>query len=251
MDQRGVPVLKFVFWTLLAANAALLAYGQGVLGQPGAGEREPMRLKNQLAPERITQLTAVEAKRALDAAEAEEATPADAVAPETTPTAPAAAVTSAPELVACVQAGPFGTTDARRFASRIANLDLAARQSRIEVPFQEVTSRLVYLPPAGGREGAQRRAAELKERGVDNFFIMQGDNPLRHAISLGVFKSDGAAQKLVDQLQRQGVRGVRVLPRGPQGTRTAFQYRAIEPALRTRLADIADNYAGAALGDCR
>jgi len=91
----------------------------------------------------------------------------------------------------------------------------------------------------------------LKERGVGNFFIMQGANPLRHAISLGGFKSDGAAQKLVDQLQRQGVRSVRVLPRGPQGTRTAFKYRAIEPAPRTRLADIADNYAGATPGDCR
>jgi hypothetical protein len=139
----------------------------------------------------------------------------------------------------------------RRFASRIANLELAARQSRIEVPFQEVTSRLVYLLPNGGREGAQRRAAELKERGVDIFFIMQGDNPLRHAISLGVFKSDGAARKLVEQLQCQGVRGVQGLPRGPQGTRRAIQYRAIEPALRTRLADIADNYAGATPGDCR
>ena len=35
--------MKFVFWALLAANAALLAYGQGMLGQPGAGEREPGR----------------------------------------------------------------------------------------------------------------------------------------------------------------------------------------------------------------
>ena len=36
-----------------------------------------------------------------------------------------------------------------------------------------------------------------------------------------------------------------------QGTRTAFKHRAIEPAPRTRLADIADNYAGATQGDCR
>ena len=52
-------MLKFVFWALLAANAALLAYGQGVLGQPGAGEREPARLKNQLAPERIDRKSVV------------------------------------------------------------------------------------------------------------------------------------------------------------------------------------------------
>lgn len=242
-------MLKFVFWALLAANAALLAYGQGALGQPGGGEREPARLKNQLAPERLTQLTAVEAKRALDAAEAEEAAEPQAAATEA-PAPPAAPVAVAPNLVACVQAGPFSAADARRFESRIANLDLAARQARIEVPFQEVTSRLVYLPPNGGREGAQRRAAELKERGVENFYIMQGDSPLRWAISLGVFKTDSAAQKLVTQLQRQGVRGVQVLPRGPQVMRIAYQYRAIAPAARTRLASIADNYAGGGLRDC-
>lgn len=243
-------MLKFVFWALLAANALLLAYGQGYLGQPGGAEREPARLKNQLAPERMTQLTAVQAKGVVDVADAALLAPAPAPAPAE-PAAPAAPVAATPDLIACVQAGPFSTADARRFETRIASLDLAARQSRIEVPFQEVTSRLVYLPPNGGREGAQRRVAELKERGVENFFIMQGDNPLRYAISLGVFKTDGAAQKLVDQLQRQGVRGVRVLPRGPQGTRPAFQYRAIEPALRTQLAGIVDNYSGAELGDCR
>lgn len=242
-------MLKFVFWALLAANAALLAYGQGVLGQPGSGEREPARLKNQLAPERLTQLTAVEAKRALDAAEAEEAAEPQAAATEA-PAAPTAPVAVAPELVACVQAGPFSAADARRFESRIANLDLAARQTRIEAPFQEVTSRLVYLPPNGGREGAQRRAAELKERGVENFYIMQGDSPLRWAISLGVFKTDSAAQKLVAQLQRQGVRGMQVLPRGPQVQRAAFQYRAIDPATRARLASLSAAYPGASLGDC-
>lgn len=248
-------MLKFVFWALLAANAALLAYGQGVLGQAGAGEREPARLKNQLAPERLTQLTAVEAKRALDAAEAAEAATEEVAGPQAAaieaPATPAAApVPITPELVACVQAGPFSAADARRFESRIATLDLAARQSRVEVPFQEVTSRLVYLPPNGGREGSQRRTAELKERGVENFFIMQGESPLRWAISLGVFKTEGAAQKLVDQLQRQGVRGVRILPRGPQATRFAYQYRAIAPVARTRLAGIAGNYTGAGLRDC-
>jgi len=254
VDKGGSSVLKFVFWALLAANAALLAYGQGVLGQPGSGEREPARLKNQLAPERLTQLTAVEAKRALDAAEATEAGAGEGAPPQAAaadvPAAPAAPVANAPDLIACVQAGPFSTADARRFESRIENLDLAARQTRIEAPFQEVTSRLVYLPPNGGREGAQRRAAELKERGVENFYIMQGDSPLRWAISLGVFKTDSAAQKLVAQLQRQGVRGVQVLSRGPQVQRAAYQYRAIEPGVRARLAGIADDYPNAGLRSC-
>lgn len=69
---------------------------------------------------------------------------------------------------------------------------------------------------------------------------MQGDAPLRWAMSPGVFKTDSAAQTLASQLQRRGVRGVQVLPRGPQTSHTTSQYRAIEPAARARLAQITD-----------
>lgn len=240
-------MLKFVFWALLGANGVLLAYGQGLLGQPGDTAREPARLKNQLAPERMQQLTPTQARQA--AASVVPAPQAEAAIPEP---APVPAPPPVPRnLVACVQAGPFSKADARRFEARVARLGLAARQSRIEIPFQEVTSRLVYLPPNGGREGAQRRVAELKERGVTNFFIMQNDtSPLRYAISLGVFKSDGAAQKLVADLQRQGVRGVRILPRGPQVTRAGYQYRQIEAGERDRLTGIADNYNGVEVTRC-
>lgn len=237
-------MLKFVFCALLGANGLLLAYGQGLLGQPGGNEREPARLNNQLAPERMQLLSPTQARLAagVAAAPAPEPVPDDIPAPTQAPV---------PTLVACVQAGPFGTADARRFEARVARLDLAPRQTRIELPFQEVTSRLVYLPPNGGREGAQRRVAELKERGVDNYFIMQNEtSPLRYAISLGVFKSDGAAQKLVADLQRQGVRGMRILPRGPQVMRAGYQYRAIEPAARESLRGIVDDYSGAALANC-
>jgi hypothetical protein len=242
-------VLKFVFWALLGANGVLLAYGQGLLGQPGDGAREPARLKNQLAPERMQQLTPTQARQAAASAapapQAEVAMSAPEPAPEPAP-APVPR-----NLVACMQAGPFSTADARRFEARVARLGLAPRQSRIEIPYQEVTSRLVYLPPNGGREGAQRRVAELRERGVTNFFIMQNDtSPLRYAISLGVFKSDGAAQKLVADLQRQGVRGVRILPRGPQVTRAGYQYRQIDAAERDRLTGIADDYSGVDITRC-
>ena len=243
-------MLKFVFWALLGANGVLLAYGQGLLGQPADAAREPARLKNQLAPERMQQLTPTQARQAA-AASVAPAPPAEVAAPVPEPAPAPVPVPVARDLVACVQAGPFSTADARRFEARIARLGLAPRQSRIEIPFQEVTSRLVYLPPNGGREGAQRRIAELKERGVTNFFIMQNDtSPLRYAISLGVFKSDGAAQKLVADLQRQGVRGVRILPRGPQVTRAGYQYRQIDAAERDRLTGIADDYNGVALTRC-
>jgi len=243
-------VLKFLFWALLAANAGLFAYGQGYLGQGAGEEREPERVQNQLARERLVQLSAAEARAAANssAAVADPDPAPAAAAPE--PVAAVSAPVAPAQLLACVQAGPFSSAEARRFEARIARLNLDAQPTRVDTPFQQVTSRLVYLPPNGGREGAQRRSAELKERGVSNFFIMQGDSPLRYAISLGVFKSEAAAQKHSSDLARQGVRGVRILPRGPQTTRAAFQYRRIDAATRAQIAAIADQFSGAATGSC-
>ncbi len=241
--------MRFVFWVLLAANALLFAYAKGYLGQAGGSEREPQRLKNQLAAERLVMLTAAEARSTAGApVAAVPAAPAEPVpAPPTAPTAPAA---PAPDTIACMQAGAFAAADARRFESRIARLGLGTRQSRTSVPFQEVTSHLVYLPPDGGKEGADRRVAELKERGVTNFFVMQGESPIKWAISLGVFKSDAAAQNLAAALGRQGVRGVRVLPRGPQGTRATWEFRDLTLDERRSLAGIADDFRGVQLRTC-
>ena len=235
-------MLKFVFWALLALNAVLFAYGRGYLGTPAGSEREPARLKNQLATERIALLGEAEAKALADSVKPAAEAPAAPAAPtEPAPAAP---------LLACVQAGPFAAGDVRRFESRIARLELGERQSRISVPFQEVSSYMVYLPPAGGKEGADKRSAELKERGVDNFFVMQGESAMKYAISLGVFKTEAAAWIWAAALGRQGVRGVRILPRGPQGTRTAYQFRNIDAGTRTRIAGIADGFSGAQLRDC-
>jgi hypothetical protein len=237
-------LLKFVFWVLLAANAVLFAYGQGYLGTLEAGEHEPQRLKNQLAVERMVLLSPAEARAAVDSAAA------TAAATPALQAAGAAPPVPAPATVACTQAGAFAAGDARRFETRIARLNLGERVSRTSVPFQEVSSHLVYLAPNGGKEGADRRVAELKEKGVQNFFVMQGDSPLRWAVSLGVFKTEAAAQSLVNSLGRQGVRGVRVLPRGPQGTRAAWQFRDLTADERTRVAGIADDFAGVQVRAC-
>ena len=240
--------MKFVFWALLALNALLLALGQGYLGKLEGGEREPQRLKNQLATERMVMLTAAEARAAAEST----APPAEpAAAPAVTAvTEPAAAPAPAVATIACTQAGAFAAADARRFETRIARLELGARLTRTSVPFQEVSSHLVYLPPNGGKEGADRRVAELKEKGVDNFFVMQGESPLKWAVSLGVFKTESAAQNLAATLGKQGVRGVRVLPRGPQGTRAAWRFRDLTPDERSRIAGIADDFAGVQVRPC-
>ena len=66
-------MLKFIFWSLLAVNAALFAYGQGYLGHFSGNEREPARLANQLNANQLTIVSAEQAGHAPTCAAAADA----------------------------------------------------------------------------------------------------------------------------------------------------------------------------------
>jgi len=243
-------VLKFVFWALLAANALLFAYGRGLLGNVDAEVHEPARLRNQVAPDKLTLLTGEQAQALAAAKDAEPEPEAEAVVPAAAEPPAPAAPPAAPAF-ACLETEAFAAGDARRYETRLARLDLGARQARLAIPFQEVTSHLVYLPPQGGKEGADRRVADLRERGVTNFFIMQGDSPLRWAVSLGVFKTEAGARTLAAELAKRGVQGVRILPRGPQTNRFAYRFRDIDAPTRTRIVEAGRGFPAAVLHVCK
>ncbi|MET0981871.1 MAG: SPOR domain-containing protein, partial [Telluria sp.] len=100
-------------------------------------------------------------------------------------------------------------------------------------------------------EGADRRSAQLRERGVSSFFVMQGESPLRWAISLGVFKTDAAARVHAATLAKQGIENVRILPRGPQSQRFAYRFRDIDADLRKRIVEAGRGMPAGALHVCR
>jgi hypothetical protein len=231
---------------LLCANALLFAWGRGFLGGAEPEQREPARLRNQLAADKLVLLTDAQAR-----AIAQAAAPADTAAAAEVPATAAPVSAPAAPAVACVETDAFAAFEARRFETRLARLDLGARQTRLTVPFQEVTSHLVYLPPQGGKEGADRRTLELRERGVTNSFVMQGESPLKWAISLGVFKTEAAARTESARLTKLGIANVRVLPRGPQSQRFAYRFRDIDAEIRERIAEAGRGMAAAALHNCK
>ena len=239
--------MRFVFWALLCANALLFAYGRGFLGSFEAETREPARLRNQLAADKLVLLSGAQAE-AIAQANVPEETPAASPAPAPLPAAP---VTPAAPAVACVETDAFAAADARRFETRLAGLDLGTRQTRLTVPYQEVTRHLVYLAPQGGKEGAERRTAELRERGVTNSFVMQDESPLKWAISLGVFKTEAAARNEAARLAKQGIANVRVIGRGPQSQRFAYRFREIDGEIRERIVDAGRGMPAAVLHSCR
>lgn len=223
-------MLKFVFWTLLCINGVLLAYSQGALGNFAGNEREPARMKNQLNTDKLVLMSAARINAA-------------AASPAAAPAAPAPP--------ACFEWGDLALADARRFETRLAPLDLGTRLVRRAAAMSDPTSHIVFVPPQGSKEAAERKTAELKAMGVTNYFIMNDNSPMKWGISLGVFKSEAAAQTLLASLNKQGVHSARLAARGAQASKLAFQFRSIDATTKSQIDDIAGSFAALAPRSCK
>jgi hypothetical protein len=230
--MTGHTVLKLIFWSLLAVNAALFAYGQGYLGHFSGNEREPARLQHQLNADKLALIPAAKASAAAATVEA-------------------AAKPAAPAGVACLEIGNFVLADALRFETQVTPLDLGDRQSRHNLPGTEISSYIVYIPPQGNKEGADKKASELKQLGVSNYFIMTDSPAMRWGISLGVFKTEGAAQNLLAALVKQGVHSARIAPRLSGSKLLAYQFRDIDGDTRARLEKIQSGFASTESHVCK
>jgi len=230
-------MLKLTFWCLLAINVALFALGRGYLGSAAGDAREPGRLKNQLDADKISLISAARANAAAaDNASASANTNVNAAA--------------APVL-ACTEIGNFPPSDASRFETAVAALALGDRQSRHNVQGQDISSYIVYIPPQGSKEGADKKTVELKQLGVTNYFVMSDNSPLRWAISLGVFKTEPAAQTLLAALLKQGVHSARVGPRYTASKQFAYQFRDLDGPTKTRLDQIKAGFPATDMHACK
>lgn len=230
-------MLKFIFWSLLAVNAVLFAYGKGYLGHFSGNEHEPQRLAQQLNADKLTIISAEKAN--------------DASAAVAAAASAAAAAKPAPEVLACLEIASFVLADARRFETLLAPLKLGDRQSRHNLPGTEVAGYVVYMPPQGSKDGADRKAAELRALGVHNYFIMSDNTPLRWGISLGVFKTETAAQNQLAALTKQGVRTAKIAPRMSGSKQLAFQFRDVDPDLKIRLDQLRSSFPASETRSCK
>ena len=60
----------------------------------------------------------------------------------------------------------------------------------------------VFLPVVGDRQRQRLLAAELRQKGIDNFSITEG--PLSGDLSLGVFRNEEHAHSLMSKVREQG-----------------------------------------------
>jgi hypothetical protein len=211
-------MLKFVFGALLVANLAMFVIERG---EPAG--HEPARMKNQLNPDRI---------RLLPATATAPAPASDAPAAPAPPAAVTAAATGA-AAGACIQLVSFTAAEAGRFEARMAELGLADRASRRDVPTP--SSYMVMIPPQGSREAADAKTEELRRLGITDTFIIQDNSARRWGIALGTFRTDEAAQAHLAAMSRRGVRTARVEQFGTGPARIAIQLRGLDAAAEAQV----------------
>lgn len=186
--------MKRLFLGLLLLNLALFGWLRGA--HPGGG-REPARLDQQVAAERIRVLTDREVQQ-LEKRAGEAKT---AAAPGLVPLQPEA-------TVACVEIGEF-VNDAQlaRLRDRLAALKLTDRAS--EQTRERPGWYLVYLPPEKTLSDAEQRAEQLRAQGLQDLVVYK-EGALHFAIGVGSFRDRDLARKQAAQLERRGIKGARV-----------------------------------------
>lgn len=223
--------MKFFLFLLLLANGGLFAYHQGYLQEIFPSNHEPQRIARQLHPEKIHLLPA---DQALAAPDASASTSSSAAASSIASTSASSSASVTQETIACLEIGDFSIADAKRFEAGLAALALGDKQSRRNVP--EVSSYIVYIPPLGSKEAADKKAGELRSLKVSDFFIINDPNSaLRWSISLGTFKTKLAASSHLEILSKQGVRSAVLGTRNSNTGKLAYQLHAITPELKTKI----------------
>ncbi|MBC7502745.1 MAG: SPOR domain-containing protein [Herminiimonas sp.] len=224
-------MLKILFWGLLLANGALFAFDHGLLGSYASGGREPARLLNQLNADKIRPIAP---------------TPTPPAAAALLPVLPVA--TSAPQRFDCTEIGNFDLADAKRFEARWvasgADVSLTSRSVK------DVARHMVYIPPQGDKESADRKAGELRGLGLTDFYVIQENSDLRWGISLGIFRTEESARTHLASLTARGVRSARLGTYGAVTNRVAFQLRNIDLATKSSLASIKADFPRQDVRDC-
>jgi hypothetical protein len=225
--------VRTLFLLLLAASLGFFAWARFLAAPDPAIDSQP--LAQQIEPEKLRVVPESELAR----------TPPPAAAKPKPGPAPAA---PEPAPLACLEWGSFSPADAARAEQRLEPLALGARMAQYRG--EETAGWWVFIPPQSNRGAALRKAAELKQLGVDEYFVVQEEGRQRWALSLGVFRSEEAARAHLDALRAKGVRSAQVGQRETRVAKVWFQVRTVEQALHARLQEVAREFEGATLHDC-
>jgi hypothetical protein len=219
-------MLKWIVGLLLLANLALFGWMRwgGVL----TVDADAISVQAPLNADKIKLLALQSASAPLPAASGVPLTLSTA-ASSTEPVVPvpvsATPATTVKEFK-CAEWGEFSGEDLLRAQQGLDVLKLGDRLSQRSV--EQDHGYWVYIPPTRKRAQVEQKIAQLKEQGVKDYFVVQEKGQWLNAISLGVFKSNEAAQKFLASLQDKDLGPVKLGLRKSKLRFTVFVMKALD-----------------------
>ncbi|MFC4160163.1 SPOR domain-containing protein [Chitinimonas lacunae] len=131
--------------------------------------------------------------------------------------------------LACYRWSGIAPNTLSRAKNRLAALKLGG-DTQIQAPDGPVRF-WVYIPPRPDRADAVRKAEELKGLGVEDFYVVNDNGKWQNAVSLGIYSSEEAGQRRLDDLKNRGVKSAIMRERG-DGVHTATIFVRGIPAER-------------------
>jgi hypothetical protein len=220
-----------LFLLLVAANLALYAWPRYYATPDSAADPEPLR--REINPKSIRLLAGPELAGL------------PVLKPKPVAEAPAPGLAAAGS---CLEWGGFSVAEAPRAEKALEPFALGARLSQRRS--EETAGWWVFIPPQGNRPAAQKKTAELKALGIDDYFILQEESSMRWAVSLGVFSNEEAAKTRLEALRAKGVRSAQTGERDTQVTKIWLQVRGADAALLAKLKEFAKALPGTETRDC-
>lgn len=214
--------MKWILWVLLLGNVLLLAY----FNLPIQSQVDLQIPQKDLNPEEIKLLNAAEI----------ESLPERVIGP------------SEP-IVQAVQYGCYdwGTFSRAKLASARSFLDRYALDVTVTQQTAAESMRYwVYIPSLRSAREAQSKVEELQALGVDEMYVVQ-DQQSRNAISLGVFKDEQLATKLLDDLKSKGVVSAVKGVRNQESGRSSLYISNMSSELVSEIEKLQPDYPGSEL----
>ncbi|TAJ79144.1 MAG: SPOR domain-containing protein [Gallionellaceae bacterium] len=154
--------------------------------------------------------------------------------------ASAHAVAVPPGKLSCMEWGEFSGTDLQRAEKALAAMKLGDRLKQRVVEY--ASGYWVYIAPMKTHAQVEQKVAQLKSRGVTDYFVVQEAGSWQNAISLGVFKTEDAAKKYLAKLQERGVKTALIGERASKLKFTVFALSHLENGLSAQIAGLRKDF---------
>lgn len=202
--------MKLLFWILLIANTlffVFIGWGDALLEDTSS-----TRLQHLLNAQKIT-------FRATPPEMPTISSPPSTVIPASVELAAPADVSPVSNNL-CLEWGEFSGIELASASKALNSIEIGSEITQRQDEHE--TGYWVYMPPRRTRAQVEKKISELKALDINEFFVVHEPGEWLNSISLGVFKTEDAAQNFLKILRKKGVRSARVGKRASKHVLTSF-----------------------------